>query len=67
MNGSMKRGKSKGFAETTGDLRNAKVATAAGGGSTKATGATSERSVSWQQDIAQAIIPDMPCSCPQSI
>jgi hypothetical protein len=61
----MMRGKSIGFANTTNDLMSFTVAAGAGGGSTKATEPNNERSESWQQDIAHAIIPDM--SCPQSI
>ena len=41
------------------------VAAAIGAGSTNATEVSNERSESWQQDIAQAIIPGM--SCPQSM
>ncbi len=61
----MERGKSKGFANSIGDLRAATSAATRAGGNTKATGVTNERSESWQQDIAQAIIPGM--SCPQSM
>jgi len=42
----MKRGKSKGFANSIGDLITVASAAAAEGGSTKAIEATSERSVS---------------------
>jgi len=55
----MERGKSKGFANSTGDLIAAKAATVTEGGNTKAIEVTSERSESWQQDMEQAIIPDM--------
>ena len=65
VNGSMKRGKSKGFAKTTGDLLPFTVDTAAGRGSTKAIEPSKERSESWQQDMEHAIIPGM--SCPQSM
>jgi hypothetical protein len=41
------------------------AATATGWGSTKAIEVVSERSESWQQDMEQAIIPDM--SWPQSM
>ena len=44
--GSMERGKSKGFANSIGDLIAADAATATDGGSTKAIEVTSERSVS---------------------
>jgi hypothetical protein len=61
----MERGKSKGFANSIGDLMNATVAAAMGGGSTKAIEVSSERSESWQQDMAQPTIP--PRSWPQSM
>jgi hypothetical protein len=61
----MERGKSKGFANSIGDWMNFAAADIAGGGSTKAIEVTKERSESWQQDIAQAIIPSM--SGPQSM
>ncbi|HUC54113.1 MAG TPA: hypothetical protein VMR90_08705 [Candidatus Cybelea sp.] len=61
----MERGKSKGFANSIGDLTDATVAVVEGEGSTNAIEVTSERSESWQQDIAHAIIPNRPC--PQSI
>jgi hypothetical protein len=63
--GSRERGKSNGFANSIGDLMAVTVAAAMGGGSTKATEVSNERSESWQQDIAQAIIPGI--SCPQSM
>ena len=44
---------------------NASVADAADGGSRNAIDVSSERSESWQQDMAQAIIPLI--SCPQSM
>ena len=65
MNGSMKRGKSKGFANTTGDLAAFTAAAAAGGGNTNAIDPSNERSESWQHDMEHAIIPGM--SCPQSM
>lgn len=55
----MERGKFAGSANLMGEVIAADGATAASGGSTKATEVTSERSESWQQDMAQAIIPDM--------
>jgi hypothetical protein len=61
----MERGKSKDFVNSIGDFMNVTAAAIAGGGSTKAIGLTKERSESWQEDIAQAIIP--PMSCPQSM
>jgi hypothetical protein len=63
--GSMKRRKSRGFANSIGDWMNTTVAAASAGGSTKAIEVSKDRSESGQQDIAQAIIPDM--SCPQSM
>jgi hypothetical protein len=63
--GSMERGKSKGFANSIGDLIAVASAATAERGSTKAIEATSERSESWQQAIEQAIIPVI--SCPQSM
>jgi hypothetical protein len=44
--GSMERGKSKGFANSIGDVTAADVATVMDGGNTKATGVTSDRSES---------------------
>jgi hypothetical protein len=61
----MERGRSRGFAISIGDLIAANAPTMADRGITKAIEVTSERSESWQQDMEQAIIPDM--SCPQSI
>jgi hypothetical protein len=61
----MERGKSEGFANSMGDLTATAPTTVGDGGNTKAIEVTSERSESWQQDIAQAIIP--PMSCPQSM
>jgi len=61
----MERGKSKGRANVIGDLVAMVTAAAGDGGSTKAIEAISERSESWQQEMAQAIIPDI--SCPQSM
>lgn len=63
--GSRERGKSDGLANSIGDVMAVTVVAAIGGGSTKATEVSSERSESRQQDIAQAIIPGM--SCPQSM
>jgi hypothetical protein len=63
--GSRERGRSNSFANSIGDLMATTVAAAMGGGSTKATEVSSARSESWQQDIAQAIIPGI--SCPQSM
>lgn len=61
----MARGKSKAFANSMDDLMATKWAAIVDGGNTKAIEVTSERSESWQQDMAQAIIPDM--SWPQSM
>jgi hypothetical protein len=61
----MERGKSMGFANSIGDFIATAWSGVRDGGSTKAIEVTSERSASWQQDMAQAIIPDM--SCPQSM
>lgn len=55
----MERGKSKSFANAIGDLIAMFIAAAGAGGNTKAIEVTSERSESWQQDMAQAIIPGM--------
>ena len=63
--GSMERGKSSGFVNSIGELMVAMVAAATGGGNTKAIEVNRERSESWQQDIAQVIIPGI--SCPQSM
>jgi len=63
----MEIGESKSVAKVIGDLISNLALTATDGGSTKATGVTNERSFSWQQDIAQAINPDIPRSCPQSM
>jgi len=63
--GSMKRGKSEGSANTTGDLMAFTVSAAVGRGITNAIEPSNERSESWQQDMEQAIIPGM--SCPQSM
>jgi hypothetical protein len=60
--GSRDRGKSNGLANSIGDVMAVTVAAAIGGGSTKATEVSNERSESWQQDIAQATIPGMSCS-----
>lgn len=61
----MERGKSSGFADSNGNWIAAGAETVTAGGSTKAMEVTTERSESWQQDMEQAIIPDM--SWPQSI
>lgn len=61
----MERGKSKGFANSMGDLTPADGAAAMDGGNTKAIGVTRERSESLQHDMEQAIMPGM--SCPQSM
>jgi len=53
----MERGKSKGFASSIGDVIASDGAVPIDTGSTKAIGLTSERSVSWQQDMEQAVIP----------
>ena len=63
--GSMERGKSNGFANSTGELMVAMVAAATGGGNTKAIEVNRERSESWQQEIAQVIIVGI--SWPQSM
>ena len=54
-----------GFANMTGDLTSFTVAAGDEGGSTNAIEPSNERSESWQQDIAHAIIPGI--SCPQSM
>jgi len=61
----MERGKSIGFTNSTGEVTTADCTAAMDAGSRKAIEASSERSESWQQDIVQAVIPDI--SCPQSI
>ncbi len=61
----MDRGKSSGFVNSIGELMAATVAVVTGGGNTKAIEVNSERSESWQQEIAQVIIPGI--SCPQSM
>jgi hypothetical protein len=63
--GSIDRSKSNGFAHSTRDVVALTIAAIAGGGSTKVIEATKERSESWQQDMAQSIIPVM--SWPQSM
>jgi len=57
--GSMERRKFTSFANSMGEVIIADGAVATTGGSTKAIEVTSERSESWQQDMAQAIIPDI--------
>jgi len=61
----MERGKSTGFANSICDSNAAAGTTVTDGGSTKAIEVINERSESWQQDMAQSIMPDM--SCPQSM
>jgi len=61
----MERGKPEGFENSIGDLIAAAAVAVADGGNTKAIEVNSERSESWQQEMEQAIIPDM--SCPQSM
>jgi hypothetical protein len=61
----MERGKSKGFDNSMRFAVSATSAAATGGGITNAIEVTAERSVSWQQDMEQAIMPDM--SWPQSM
>jgi len=61
----MARGKSSGFVNSIGEWMAATVAAATGRGNTKIIEANNERSESWQQDIAQVIIPGI--SCPQSM
>ena len=63
--GLMERGKSSGFVNSIGEWMVAMVAAATGGGNTKAIEVNNERSESWQQEIAQVIIPGI--SCPQSM
>lgn len=55
----MERRKFAGFPSSTDEVIAAGTAAAMAGGSTKAIEVTIERSESWQQDMAQAIIPDM--------
>jgi uncharacterized protein involved in propanediol utilization len=55
----MERGKSRGFANSMADVVAVAVAAVAGVGSTKAIEETKARSVSWQQDMPQSIIPAM--------
>ena len=61
----MERGKSKGFANSIGELIVVDRAADTPAGSTKAIKMSSERSESWQQDMAQSIIPGI--SRPQSM
>jgi len=61
----MQRGRSKGFANSIGEVIAVDRPADTPAGSTKAIEVSSERSESWQQDIAQFIIPDI--SCPQSM
>ncbi len=61
----MERGKSSGFVNSIGEVMAATVAVVTGGGNTKVIEVSRERSGSWQQDMAQAIIPGM--SWPQSM
>ena len=62
MTGSMERGKSKGFDNSIGEVTATDGAAAIDAGSTKAIAVNSERSESWQQDMAQSIIPRISCS-----
>jgi hypothetical protein len=61
----MERGNSRGSVNSIGELMAVTVAAATGEGNTKAIEVNRERSESWQQDIAQVIVPGM--SCPQSM
>jgi len=61
----MERGKPEGLENSIGDLIAAAAVAVADAGNTKVIEANSERSESWQQEMEQAIIPDM--SCPQSM
>jgi hypothetical protein len=61
----MERRKSKGCAISIDEWMAPPAMTEVFGGSTKAIEPTSALSESWQQDMAQAIIPTM--SCPQSM
>ena len=63
--GSMERWKFAGFASSKHEVIAAGAAAAMAGGNTKAIEVTTERSESWQQDMAQSIAPAM--SCPQSM
>src|SRR5260370_18931116 len=63
--GSRERGKSEGFENVIGDLIAAPGVAVTDAGSTKAIEVNSERSESWQQEMEQAVIPDM--LCPQSM
>jgi hypothetical protein len=55
----MERRKFTGFANSMGEVIAPDGAAAMSGGSTKAIEVNKERSESWQQDMAQAIIPDI--------
>ncbi len=59
----MERGKSKGLDNSIAELIVVDRAADTPVGSTNAIEVSNERSESWQQDIVQAIIPDI--SCPQ--
>jgi hypothetical protein len=61
----MERGRSKGFDNSIGEVIVVDRAADTPAGSTNAIEVSSERSESWQQDIAQFIMPAM--SCPQSM
>ena len=61
----MERGKSNGSANSIGEVTARDDAATIDAGSTKAIEVNRERSESWQQDMAQSIIPDI--SCPQSM
>ena len=58
----MERGKSNGFANSIGELMAATGAVVTDGGNTKAIEVNRERSESWQQDMAQVMIPGISCS-----
>jgi len=58
----MERGKSSGFVNSIGELMAVTIVAATGGGKTKANEVNRERSESWQQDMAQVLIPGMSCS-----
>jgi hypothetical protein len=57
--GSMERRKFAGFANSMGEMIVTDGAAATSAGSTKAIEVNRERSESWQQDMAQATIPDI--------
>jgi hypothetical protein len=55
----MERRKFSGFTSSMGEVIATDASAGTLGGSMKAIEVTSERSESWQQDMTQAIIPDM--------